>query len=102
MIRTARELVQRAFVRAWGRRRGPVTVRVGWVVFTTRSMMLRSEAVRSLGEYPPRGVRSGTLIKATLSALSSRLSISAIRLGGASGSRLFGVEGRNTSCEERM
>ena len=37
---TAREFIQRVLVRAWGRRLGPVTTRVGWEVRSTSSTAL--------------------------------------------------------------
>src|SRR4028119_127234 len=95
---TARELAQRALVRAWGRRRGPVTVRVGWAVSVTSLITPRSAAARSPWS-PPRGERSGVVTRRTRSALSSRRTCSAIRFGGASGSRVVGSEGWTTRRE---
>src|SRR5215207_8291732 len=78
---TVREFIQRAFVRAWGSRRGPVTVRVGWAVVRTSSITPRSAGVSGWGVFSPRGIRSGAEIRPTQSAFSSRRTSSAIRFG---------------------
>src|SRR5215203_2132098 len=78
---TVREFIQRALVRAWGSRRGPVTVRVGWAVLRTSSITPRSAEVSGWGMFSPRGVRSWAEIRPTQSAFSSRRASSAMRFG---------------------
>src|SRR5215203_2058635 len=97
-IGTARELVQRALVRAWGRRRGPITTRVGSRVRSTSSIALLSVVVsgREGASAIPEddcalGERSLASMRPTQPALSSSRTSSTITQGEEKGSRLFGV-----------